>query len=139
MSEAVVMDVVPEHGFGEDEKVKVKQEKVNANENLDQKHERPAVVTSGQGEVDPDAAKLIPREDRTTTKYMTKYEKARVLGTRALQISLGAPVLVDVNGETDPLQIAMRELKERKIPIIVRRFLPSGKYEDWTVDELKIA
>merc|ERR1719159_956770 len=45
---------------------------------------------------------------------MTKYEKARVIGTRALQISMNAPVMIDPDGETDPLQIATKELKEKK-------------------------
>ncbi|KAJ8254332.1 hypothetical protein COCON_G00209440 [Conger conger] len=48
------------------------------------------------------------------------YERARVLGTRALQIAMCAPVMVELEGETDPLQIAMKELKSRKIPIIIR-------------------
>lgn len=78
----------------------------------------------------------IPKEDRTTTPYLTKYERARVLGTRALQISLNAPVLVDIEGETDPLQIAMKELAQRKIPLVVRRYLPDGSFEDWGCDEL---
>ncbi|ABN66772.1 subunit common to RNA polymerases I, II, and III [Scheffersomyces stipitis CBS 6054] len=78
----------------------------------------------------------IPKEKRTTTPYMTKYERARVLGTRALQISLNAPVLVDIEGETDPLQIAMKELAQRKIPLVIRRYLPDGSYEDWGCDEL---
>ncbi|KHN99665.1 DNA-directed RNA polymerases I [Metarhizium album ARSEF 1941] len=68
----------------------------------------------------------IPEADRTTTRYMTKYERARILGTRALQISMNAPVLVDLEGETDPLQIAIKELREKKIPLIVRRYLPDG-------------
>ncbi|KUJ20916.1 RNA polymerase Rpb6 [Mollisia scopiformis] len=67
---------------------------------------------------------------------MTKYEKARILGTRALQISMNAPVLVDLEGETDPLQIAIKELREKKIPLVVRRFMPDGWYEDWTCEEL---
>jgi DNA-directed RNA polymerase I, II, and III subunit RPABC2 len=84
---------------------------------------------------------------------MTKYERARVLGTRALQIrlvllfliislvmplsrtfhrtnstfySMNAPVLVDLEGETDPLQIAIKELNQKKIPLIIRRYLPNG-------------
>merc|ERR1711959_210270 len=73
---------------------------------------------------------------RTTTKYMTKYERARVLGTRALQISMGAPVLVALRGETDPLEIANKELKSKKIPLMIRRYLPDNSYEDWGVDEL---
>ncbi|RDL40545.1 putative subunit common to RNA polymerases I [Venustampulla echinocandica] len=80
--------------------------------------------------------KKIPSDQRTTTPYMTKYERARILGTRALQISMNAPVLVDLEGETDPLQIAIKELREKKIPLIVRRYLPDGYYEDWTCEEL---
>ncbi|GES60342.1 DNA-directed RNA polymerases I, II, and III subunit RPABC2 [Aspergillus terreus] len=80
--------------------------------------------------------KKVPNDQRTTTPYMTKYERARVLGTRALQISMNAPVLVDLEGETDPLQIAIKELNQKKIPLIVRRYLPDGYYEDWTCEEL---
>ncbi|KAK8228760.1 DNA-directed RNA polymerase I [Phyllosticta paracitricarpa] len=80
--------------------------------------------------------KRIPDENRTTTPYMTKYERARLLGVRAQQISMNAPVLVDLEGETDPLQIALKEMREKKIPLIVRRYLPDGFYEDWTVEEL---
>lgn len=78
----------------------------------------------------------VPKEERMTTPYMTKYERARVLGTRALQISMNAPVLVDLEGETDPLQIAMKELAQQKLPLIIRRYLPDGSYEDWGCDEL---
>eukprot|EP00568_Trieres_chinensis_P008710 CAMPEP_0183302506 /NCGR_PEP_ID=MMETSP0160_2-20130417/8260_1 /TAXON_ID=2839 ORGANISM="Odontella Sinensis, Strain Grunow 1884" /NCGR_SAMPLE_ID=MMETSP0160_2 /ASSEMBLY_ACC=CAM_ASM_000250 /LENGTH=155 /DNA_ID=CAMNT_0025465281 /DNA_START=108 /DNA_END=575 /DNA_ORIENTATION=- len=74
--------------------------------------------------------------ERVTTRYLTKYERARVLGTRALQISMNAPVMVDLDGETDPLKIAMKELRERKIPIVIRRYLPDGSHEDWSIDEL---
>uniref|UniRef100_A0A0E0KFX4 Uncharacterized protein n=1 Tax=Oryza punctata TaxID=4537 RepID=A0A0E0KFX4_ORYPU len=73
---------------------------------------------------------------RKTSKYMTKYERARILGTRALQISMNAPVMVELEGETDPLEIAMKELRARKIPFTIRRYLPDGSYEDWGVDEL---
>ena len=80
----------------------------------------------------------VDKAARITTKFLTKYEKARVLGTRALQISMNAPVMVDIEGETDPLKIAMKELRERKIPIIIRRYLPDGSYEDWSIDDLII-
>lgn len=67
-----------------------------------------------------------------------RYERARVLGTRALQIAMCAPIMVELENETDPLQIAMKELKQRKIPIIIRRYLPDHSYEDWSIDELII-
>ncbi|XP_071737816.1 DNA-directed RNA polymerases II, IV and V subunit 6A-like isoform X2 [Rutidosis leptorrhynchoides] len=71
-------------------------------------------------------------KSRKTIKYMTKYERARILGTRALQISMNAPVMVELEGETDPLE----ELRQRKIPFTIRRYLPDGSFEDSGVDEL---
>ncbi|KAJ3680130.1 hypothetical protein LUZ60_016408 [Juncus effusus] len=88
----------------------------------------------------PDQEEKVEKEPaqivRKTSKYMTKYERARILGTRALQISMNAPVMVELEGETDPLEIAMKELRQRKIPFTIRRYLPDGSYEDWGVDEL---
>lgn len=46
-------------------------------------------------------------KERVTSRFMTKYERARVLGTRALQISMNAPVLVDTEKMTDPLQVGL--------------------------------
>ena len=43
----------------------------------------------------------VPAERRITTPYMTKYERARVLGTRALQIAMCAPVMVELEGLLD--------------------------------------
>jgi len=63
-------------------------------------------------------------------EFLTKYERARVLGTRALQLSLNAISTVDTTNMTDPLLIAEKELAEGKIPIIVRRQLPDGNYVD---------
>ncbi|KAH9898949.1 RNA polymerase Rpb6 [Xylariomycetidae sp. FL2044] len=95
-----------------------------------------AAANRGKGTEKSHKDKKIPTEERTTTPYMTKYEKARILGTRALQISMNAPVLVDLEGESDPLQIAIKEMREKKIPLIVRRYMPDGYYEDWTCEEL---
>ncbi|KAJ1673838.1 subunit common to RNA polymerases I, II, and III [Spiromyces aspiralis] len=71
-----------------------------------------------------------------TTPFLTKYERARILGTRALQISMNAPVMVELDGETDPFEIAQKELREKKIPFVIRRYLPDGSYEDWRVQDL---
>ncbi|KAK4189517.1 DNA-directed RNA polymerase [Podospora australis] len=95
-----------------------------------------AAANHGKGNEKSHKDKKIPNDQRSTTPFMTKYEKARILGTRALQISMNAPVLVDLEGETDPLQIAIKELREKKIPLIVRRYMPDGYYEDWTCEEL---
>lgn len=73
-----------------------------------------------------------------TTEYLTKYEKARVLGIRALQIAQGAPVQLEIDVNiTDPLLIAEQELKKKRTPLIIRRFLPDGTYEDVAVRNLE--
>eukprot|EP00523_Entomoneis_sp_CCMP467_P001969 CAMPEP_0168749692 /NCGR_PEP_ID=MMETSP0724-20121128/16853_1 /TAXON_ID=265536 /ORGANISM="Amphiprora sp., Strain CCMP467" /LENGTH=161 /DNA_ID=CAMNT_0008797621 /DNA_START=20 /DNA_END=505 /DNA_ORIENTATION=- len=102
---------------------------------LDVTGDRDDNLVVGMGEAMPGSRAAA---ERITTKYLTKYERARVLGTRALQISMNAPVMVDLDGETDPLRIAEKELRERKIPIIIRRYLPDGSHEDWKIDELII-
>ncbi|KAF7846146.1 hypothetical protein BT93_L5143 [Corymbia citriodora subsp. variegata] len=109
---------------------------LNAQGNIVTTGDPNAAATKGSTGVRGLKEKRIEADKRTTTPYMTKYERARVLGTRALQISMNAPVLVDVEGETDPLQIAIKELREKKIPLVVRRYLPDGYYEDWTCEEL---
>ncbi|RYR22830.1 hypothetical protein HN51_034312 [Arachis hypogaea] len=73
---------------------------------------------------------------RKSSKYMTKCERARILGTRVLQISMNAPVMVELEGETDPLEIAMEELREWKIPFTIRRYLPDGRTLDKTISNL---
>ncbi|GFO96959.1 DNA-directed RNA polymerase subunit K [groundwater metagenome] len=55
----------------------------------------------------------------TVTKY-TRYERARIIGARALQISMGAPVLIDVD-KKEPIEIAYIELEKGVIPITVKR------------------
>ncbi len=59
---------------------------------------------------------------------LTKFEKARIIGSRALQLSMGAPSLVKISEDTrDPMLIALKELEEGVIPITVRRSMPPMK------------
>eukprot|EP01136_Pigoraptor_vietnamica_P009682 Opistho-1_new@46476 len=108
-------------------------------EAYDELADNPADFEEQPVQILPEEARAADGGDpnkRVTTKYMTKYERARVLGTRALQIAMNAPVMVELEGETDPLQIAMKELQAKKIPIVIRRYLPDGSYEDWRVCDL---
>jgi DNA-directed RNA polymerase I, II, and III subunit RPABC2 len=83
--------------------------------------------------------KMIDKNtQRRTIPFLTKYEKARIIGKRAMQISKGSPPLVEIGDLEHPIDIAKKELMERKIPFIIRRPLPDGTYEDWRVDELRI-
>ncbi len=56
------------------------------------------------------------------TSIYTRFERARIIGARALQISMGAPILVDVpKGMIDPVDISMLEFSKDLIPMTVRR------------------
>jgi DNA-directed RNA polymerase subunit K/omega len=60
-------------------------------------------------------------------KKLTRFERARVVGARALQISMGAPVLLDVPELIkSPIDLAELELREGVLPISIRRALPDG-------------
>ena len=73
-----------------------------------------------------------------TIPYLTKYEKARILGQRAKQINSGATAFVKVpENVIDGYIIAELELKEKKIPFIIRRPLPNGGSEYWSIKDLE--
>ena len=67
---------------------------------------------------------------------LTRFERARIVGARSLQISMGAPLLIEPAGMTDPIDIALRELNEKVLPIIIRRTLSDGSYVDIPVNWL---
>lgn len=54
------------------------------------------------------------------TEY-TRYERARILGARSLQLSMGAPAFVDTEGNEEPKKVAEREMKQGKLPLTVRK------------------
>jgi DNA-directed RNA polymerase subunit K len=59
---------------------------------------------------------------------LTRFEIARIVGARALQISLGAPILVEVKGKNfDPINIAEEEFKASRIPMTIKRTLPNNE------------
>lgn len=62
---------------------------------------------------------------------LTRFEKARIVGARALQIAMGAPVLIAPSKSlSNPIDIALQELEIGILPITIRRTLPDGTYQD---------
>ena len=69
---------------------------------------------------------------------LTRFEKARIMGARALQLSLGAPPFIPIPKTARiSLDIAMEELEKRVIPIVIRRVLPNGDYQNIPIDYFK--
>jgi DNA-directed RNA polymerase I, II, and III subunit RPABC2 len=62
---------------------------------------------------------------------LTRFERARIVGARSLQVSLGAPILAPLPDDVvDPIDIAVIELREKVLPLTIRRTLPEGSYQD---------
>ena len=62
---------------------------------------------------------------------LTRFERARIVGARSLQISLGAPILAPLPDDVvDPIDIAVVELNEKVLPMTIRRTLPEGSFQD---------
>ena len=74
-----------------------------------------------------------------TLPFVTKYEKARVLGERAKQLNAGAQSFVEVDDNViDGYLIALKEFEEKKVPFIIKRPLPNGGCEYWKLSDLEI-
>ena len=86
------------------------------------------------------AVEIISKNDEVITgpPTLTRFEKARIMGARALQLSLGAPVFIEIpKNATTSLEIAMEELKQRVIPIVIKRSLPNNDYQNIPIDKFQ--
>ena len=86
---------------------------------IDPTHEPQEIEITGKGKI------------QMGPPTLTRFEKARIMGARALQLSLGAPPFIQIpETAKTSLDIAMEELEQRVIPIIIRRQLPNGDYQN---------
>lgn len=88
------------------------------------------VVRNKDGVIIDDFHKTIP--------FVTKYEKARIIGQRAMQLDSGATPYINPGILIDGTSIAEREFEEKKIPVIIKRPLPNGAFEYWRLKDLEI-
>ena len=77
-------------------------------------------------------------DEKITTPILTKFEKAKILGVRAEMLSNGADPVISKPYPNNTYLIAIEELKQKKIPLLIRRTLPNGKIEDWRLEDLII-
>jgi DNA-directed RNA polymerase I, II, and III subunit RPABC2 len=72
-------------------------------------------------------------------RKLTRFERARIIGARSLQISLGAPILVELPSDmSDPIDISLEELKGKILPMTLRRTLPDKTHQDIALLNLTI-
>nr|QFG74150.1 MAG: hypothetical protein [Megaviridae environmental sample] len=90
--------------------------------------------------VNEDIANLrIQDNERISKPIMTKYEVVRLIGIRTKQITLGAKKMVHMvgNENASSYDIAVKELQAGATPLKIRRPMPDGRYEEWSIDELE--
>ena len=120
-------------------------------------HEKEEMSEKEQKEIDDTCKKIInrdiisqaaehkPTEIKNATDTistgpptLTRFEKARIMGSRALQLSLGAPPFIDFSKNiSTSLEIAMEELHQKVIPIVIRRTLPNGDYQNIAIEQFE--
>ena len=91
-------------------------------------------------EMDFESREIPPQDSQVLIgpPTLTRFERARIIGARSLQLSLGAPILVNsTNKFLDTISIAVAELNSKVLPISIRRVLPNGLYQDIPIDWLK--
>ena len=86
---------------------------------VDPVHEPQEIEISGNGKI------------QIGPPTLTRFEKARIMGARALQLSMGAPPFIEIPASAKmSLDIALEELEQRIIPIVIRRKLPNGDFQN---------
>jgi len=99
--------------------------------NYDEIEIRSRVIRDKNGLIIDDLHKSLP--------FVTKYEKARILGERARQINAGAKPMIDVDENViDGYLIALKEFQEKKIPFILKRPISGNHVEYWKLADLEI-
>lgn len=82
-------------------------------------------------------SEYVSKENRISSNRLTNYEMVRILGERTKQLTMGAKPLVKNYQNLSYDKIAEEEFKKNMIPFKIKRPLPKGKYEIWTLDELQ--
>ena len=87
-----------------------------------------------------DSKKNMYTGEKITRPVLTKFEYTRIIGERTAQLQQGADPMIDLRKHniSHCREIAELELEQKRIPLIIRRFLPDGNHEDWRLSELII-
>ena len=129
-------------GKNPQEKEKKSKKTKNEKPELDEesKSSRPKDEVVVYPEMDFESREIPPQDSQVLIgpPTLTRFERARIIGARSLQLSLGAPILVNSSNKFhDTISIAVAELNSKVLPISIRRVLPNGLYQDIPIDWLK--
>ena len=127
--------------YDEMDEVKSKKKKVKAKkEDEENEEDQEDLCDYDYGEIydekKDEPLKIVDNDERITLPKLTKYERVRLIGTRAKQISLGAKILIKHTENLSPIEIAKLEVEQRMVPMKIKRILPDNTVEIWKLSEL---
>jgi DNA-directed RNA polymerase I, II, and III subunit RPABC2 len=79
---------------------------------------------------------VVPNDKRITSEIMTMAEYTRVISERAKQIYDGSPIFTNVENEFNPIRIAEKEVREKKCPLKISRYITRNVKEEFSVNEM---
>lgn len=88
--------------------------------------------------VHKNADNIIIDELHKTIPVLTKYEKTKILGLRVVQLNNNAKPYINANENMTNIEIALKEIELKKIPLIIKRPLSNNKFEYWRLKDLEI-
>lgn len=109
-------------------------------EETTKKSNRPADEVVTYAETEFELREIPPQGSKVLIglPWLTRFERARITGSRALQLSLGAPPLITPpEGVNTSIALGMAEVERKALPISIRRVLPNGVYQDIPIDWMR--
>ncbi|MEO9295413.1 MAG: DNA-directed RNA polymerase subunit K [Nitrososphaera sp.] len=106
---------------------------IEDDEETTKKSNRPADEVVTYAEAEFELREIAPQGNKVLIglPWLTRFERARITGSRALQLSLGAPPLIaPPEGANTSIALAIAEVEKKALPISIRRVLPNGIYQD---------
>lgn len=104
------------------------------------KSSRPADEVVTYQEFEYELKEVAPQGNKVLIgpPWLTRFERARITGSRSLQLSLGAPPLIKAPAHaTSSIMLAVIEIERKALPISIRRILPNGTYQDIPTDWMR--
>jgi DNA-directed RNA polymerase I, II, and III subunit RPABC2 len=104
------------------------------------KSNRPADEVVTYAEVEYQLREITPQGNKVLIglPWLTRFERARITGSRALQLSLGAPPLITPPpGANTSIALSIAEVEKKALPISIRRVLPNGIYQDIPIEWMR--
>lgn len=113
----------------------------------EEEFEEPIIVFDPESDYDPERitpysmidsneSLRIPVDKRITRNILSKYEYVRIISERVEALARNAPSAIKKTEDMNYRDQAMEELRQKKLNLIVRRYLPNGQFEDWNLYEL---